>query len=810
MARVSPALQSADSGFAIVGNDDRPKRGASDSRHTTRQSLVVARVSGVGASSHLRSSLRQLLGNSALWACLLIFAATLIFWKMRILDPGFEKINVQYAIDLYIEHIPMAQYAYEEVARGNLPLWNPYQLCGQPFLAIPHVALFYPLHLFSLSVDAIASVDVSFVLHMCLGGICMWLLARRLGFTKLAALGSAVTFMWSAWMIINNVWPGIFAGLNWLPLTILVIDRALDRARYSHAVLIATVTSQILLGASEVLLHTMYVGAAYTTCRLIGMARRESVSAAVTRGVAILSCVATAPLISAPQLLPSLEVVAASGRGEGMAFAEAVRGLVGPLEFLRNTIGTTGVVAVGVLPLLGLPLALGARRHSMIRTFALLMALVAVLLVTWEPAYRFYYSLPVVGSLFRRPVKFLDIYAFSQALVAGFALSQLQLMATWPRARLWRSPSWIACIAVVVASLVWVVLASTMSPWYWFGCLVLLLIFGGHSASQWRYLSLVGLVVVQAASLFFESHGAHVRPIKRPEAYHRYDAQIDSLREQAGADRVYLTSRSAFRTFLTPKQGVLSRVRVSTDYEPLVSARAARFFTAVNPKHEEKAESPFAGVYSVDADSNWTLIDLTASRIFVMKIGEKGSAYMLGQPSKFNLVSSFGRYQAFERQVSLPRAFVVPSARVLSSGDEVLAALQQSDFDPRRQVLLEEPPERQVRAALSLGDTQVDFIVDEPERVVIDVSTETPGFLVLSDQFNPGWRAFLGDREVDIYRANYLFRAVELEPGRSMVRFVYEPASFRNGLLVCGLTLAALAMGALWRWKCRDPITDRG
>jgi len=79
--------------------------------------------------------------------------------------------------------------------------------------------------------------------------------------------------------------------------------------------------------------------------------------------------------------------------------------------------------------------------------------------------------------------------------------------------------------------------------------------------------------------------------------------------------------------------------------------------------------------------------------------------------------------------------------------------------------------------------------------VAITVDSATSGFLVLSDLFYPGWKAFVGEREVPIYRANYLFRAVWLPQGRHSVRFEYHPASFRYGLIVsAGTALVVLAV----------------
>jgi uncharacterized membrane protein YfhO len=66
-----------------------------------------------------------------------------------------------------------------------------------------------------------------------------------------------------------------------------------------------------------------------------------------------------------------------------------------------------------------------------------------------------------------------------------------------------------------------------------------------------------------------------------------------------------------------------------------------------------------------------------------------------------------------------------------------------------------------------------------------------PGFLLLLDTYFPGWTATVNGEKTPILRADYNFRAVQLPAGKSVVRFVYQPASFRWGI---GLFLAGLAI----------------
>jgi uncharacterized membrane protein YfhO len=85
-----------------------------------------------------------------------------------------------------------------------------------------------------------------------------------------------------------------------------------------------------------------------------------------------------------------------------------------------------------------------------------------------------------------------------------------------------------------------------------------------------------------------------------------------------------------------------------------------------------------------------------------------------------------------------------------------------------------------------------------PTRVVrytpnrVDVGTGGPGWLVLSDQYFPGWTAVeAGDSRLPVRRANGLLRAVHVPARETRVSFRYEPTSVRLGVF---LTLAALAL----------------
>jgi len=55
---------------------------------------------------------------------------------------------------------------------------------------------------------------------------------------------------------------------------------------------------------------------------------------------------------------------------------------------------------------------------------------------------------------------------------------------------------------------------------------------------------------------------------------------------------------------------------------------------------------------------------------------------------------------------------------------------------------------------------------------------------VLADHWDKGWRAYVNDIEVPIYRVNYVLRGVRVDSGASTIRFIYASASFSLGLAI--------------------------
>jgi uncharacterized membrane protein YfhO len=139
---------------------------------------------------------------------------------------------------------------------------------------------------------------------------------------------------------------------------------------------------------------------------------------------------------------------------------------------------------------------------------------------------------------------------------------------------------------------------------------------------------------------------------------------------------------------------------------------------------------------------------------------------------------------------------------VENNNQQIIDQLLKPEFDFTKKLVLEEnlgfiPPEK---APTKEGIKWLEY---KPNVLKLAVKTDQSGFLFLSDNFYPGWRAFVDGVETKIYRANFTFRAVPLSPGEHEVKFIYEPLLFKIGLYLSWGTLILLIGGSFGIYKFR-------
>jgi hypothetical protein len=192
---------------------------------------------------------------------------------------------------------------------------------------------------------------------------------------------------------------------------------------------------------------------------------------------------------------------------------------------------------------------------------------------------------------------------------------------------------------------------------------------------------------------------------------------------------------------------------------------------------------------------NMVFYDLLGVRFIVAR---SNLTRLLSMPLVYN-----GEVAIYENPHAFPRAFLVHNFTTASSFAEAQEMLAQSNFDLRSEVVIENPAGELEPLGSAAGyrtsQERVTLTSYEPDSVVIEVQTGTAAFLVLTDTYYPGWGARVDGRPATLYRADGLFRAVRIEPGKHTVVFTYLPDSFLAGIAISVATAFGLVVYTLRR-----------
>ena len=262
-------------------------------------------------------------GRFALALAVLIFAA---FPQVLL---GLQTFVVR---DFGFFGFPLAHYQRECFWRGQLPLWNPYNNCGVPFLAQWNTMPLYPPALIYLLLAAEWSLSF-FSLRTCFGPGWACIAWRSDGpGNRLAAAVAGLIFAFNGLSLNLLMWPSHIATLSWMPWVVLTVERAWEEGGdrlhwppWSGAL-------QMLAGGPETILFTWLILLALWASRAWRVFRPrlepQAESAAPSEPSPPLAALWRFPLVvalvaalAAVQLLPFLDLAAHSQRDPGFADA---------------------------------------------------------------------------------------------------------------------------------------------------------------------------------------------------------------------------------------------------------------------------------------------------------------------------------------------------------------------------------------------------------------------------------------------------------------------------------------------------------
>lgn len=652
-------------------------------------------------------------------------------------------------------------YAYEarRLHQWQLPLWNPHQGGGVPFLATLQPGALYPARLLLLWLGAPLAMYWSTLGHVGMTVAGTYVLCRTLETSRGGAIAAAiVTGMTVAlpWIY----WPSYLEAAAWMPIASIGLIRLARDGRLRWMLLTGLAAAMpALAGGYQV---TLYAGYGLVLLALGLMVSGDGPAIGRFRFFRLaVGAGAVAAGTAAPQLLPTLAWTSETLRQTTPLTDKQIQpwGMMN-WQFFRHTLFVRDVpmqmfhISIPVAVLAGVGFVTRGRLGLVLG----LGAVVALLLACGPstPVFVLYHWLPGLG-MFRLPERLFILCFFLTAIGAAFGISWLADRARWMSA--WLS---IAVEIACVAGVAWVLVVP----------------YENRSALPW-----VNPPVLEIPTHTIVAKAKRVVP----------------------GQRLYIPPGGASQ-MLGVRIGMIDDALVLQDYEPLSSRRLSEFAHAVagrTPNPIEQDRQAFNGSIPLPAAiARPVLLDL-------LSVGGVVTAAMEPPPQRtppFVRDSSAGYLALVRNPSALPRAYVVGSARFVADDAAALAAITNPAFTGRDEAVVVGKPDGADDATVSTA-ARTPFVParidgDDAERVTIAVAPEQPGLLVLTDALAPGWQVAVDGVPRRLLRTNYLVRGVVVRPGDHTVVFTYAAPGFRTGVTLAAVVWAiALAAALAGRWR---------
>lgn len=164
------------------------------------------------------------------------------------------------------DFIGWRQFAFGELRKGHLALWNPQMLCGAPFFGDFQSALLYPPNWLFMIFPVPLAVNTGIALHVFLMGYFTYLWIVQRGSQPHSALVAAFMAMFGGSYFLHIV-PGHLPNLCsmvWIPLIFMAIDGYGKKQETGWILLGASALAmQILSGHVQYAYYTAMVGGFY-------------------------------------------------------------------------------------------------------------------------------------------------------------------------------------------------------------------------------------------------------------------------------------------------------------------------------------------------------------------------------------------------------------------------------------------------------------------------------------------------------------------------------------------------------------------
>lgn len=717
---------------------------------------------------------------------------------------GFDVIRMLF---------PWKEFAVDSLINWQIPLWNPYNFSGTPFLANFQGGFFYPFNLFFLLFPKLDAWTLYIITQPLLASFFTYFFLREHKLSEISSVFGGLAFSFSSYMVVWMEYGNIGHSIIWLPLALFSIEKLIKKKTVMFSLLLVlSLALSILAGYIQTSIYLYIFSFIYMIFRLFQEKKIK------VRSVIAMSTLFALPVaLSAIQLVPTIELFFYSAR-EAYSPDMLSKLLVPPIHlvtifapdffgnpatrnyFLEGTY-IERVSYVGVIPLLFLLLAIG-RNINKIFWFFFISGLAVLMLSFNNPISVFIYSLKIPIISTGVPTRIMYLFGFSAAICSAIGFD------IWLRHKNTRFLPQVVFL-IGICFLMWfsvLLISNIKNDSQLLQNLLIskrnlilptLILLGGSTllifsrfVKKKNLLAIVFISVLLFEQFYFFNK---ITPFSPKEFFYPETPILSKLKSLQGIDRMWGFEDAYIQANIQTHEKIFS----SEGYDPLFIKRYSELVNSGNSGKIEPVSRSNVVLPSSYGESlrinrfRDVLLDILGVKFILNKneyLGKKNEHDNFAFPQdEYDLIYQSSPWQIYQNKDVLPRFFLSDSFIIESDYKKIISKLYDNKKDSQT-IILEEDPNIQIRR----GRKDVKLVDYSPNEVTFLTNSLGDSILFLSDNYYPGWKVLIDDNMDKIYRANYSFRAVKVPEGRHTVKFIYDPESFKIGLLISGVGIIAL------------------
>lgn len=678
------------------------------------------------------------------------------------------------------QQIPWRKLVVESLSSGRKPGWDPHSFGGTPLDLNSQAAPFYPFNILFLWFNFPTAWSLLIISQVVGMMVFTYIFLRVIKRSPQAAMVGALMAGFGGFGIAWLYWGTMLSTLMWLPLLLIAITYLKphrSRVQKLFWVLVFTfgVFCALTAGHLQIALYVLLLAAAYTL----------HVSQHARSRLPFLPWVIALPTITIlfhSTIFRFIQFLSTTVRASSPTLWQS-EGFFIPLKHLIQYIapdyfGNPGRFnywstwnygeLIGYVGMAGLFFGvigiLSVSQKNRFWTRALLVSFLFSLNtpIAWLP---YFLKIPFISSL--QPTRLLSIIGFTLAILASYGFD-------WLKANPNRIPQITKPLLVIGGLLTamglialngWgfpnpefttIALRNLVIPTFLFSLLTILLViwWQAHQRGKKIFTGLTEAAFIGILALDLIYFGHKFLPFTAGQYLYPETQTTQFLQAIEKPFRVMVIDTEVAPTNTLTWYGI----EEMGGYNPVYSKRYAHFFQALQNapySHELTFQRLF------DPNNIYSPLLKFADIEYIISLEPLAAPFL-------TLSHSEGDTHIYHQENNLGRWYLA---------DQLIVQTESLILDTMMQGTIQGKPSYIEAHALNqniTGQGEIHKLQYSPNYQAIEVSVQSPAFLVNSTPHHSHWRAYIDQKPVPIHHANYLFMGIEIPSGSHLVEFVYE------------------------------------